>query len=364
MRSWDIAVVGGGIVGSAIAYELCVAGLGVAVFDDSRWPGKASVAASGLLIAGQDGLETTRSGRAIGESLRLYPDWVARIERAAGVAVHYVPGSVLRVAANEAEEARLRAVWKEAQVAHAECDWIGPEELAQILERPSTFRGAIRFLSEATVAAERLLRALRQVCMANRAMWEDSAVREIRHVRGGWELVTSTMTVRAAELVLACGYRTVQWADRLGFPLLLHPVRGMAYRVLDPRAGSAAVVAGAMHAVSQAEGFVIVGSTVERGQGTPRISASSFARLRTRSLAAFPWLQHEPVVEVRCGIRPGSRVGRPVVARVPQGSGLIVACGHYRSGFALAPLTARVVREIVFGTSRSDGARWFAFPSG
>ena len=104
----DVVVVGGGVIGCFIAYELSKAGLEVVVVEKGQVGAEASSAAAGLLVP----LHMAEEERALFElhlaSTKMFPAFVPELEEETGISVEYIPSGILRVALNEEEEtARL-----------------------------------------------------------------------------------------------------------------------------------------------------------------------------------------------------------------------------------------------------------------
>lgn len=362
--SYDVAIVGGGVIGAAIAYELAANGVTTIVFDDPAALGKATAAATGLLLEGTRGPRDGRHASGLAASLAMYPAWVEELERQSGVHVGYKPGRVLRVALDAHEECRLRR-WAEQQ---SSCDngvrWLSAADVVQReLWLEGTVRGALWHASEATVEPGALLSALWLGSARGGVALVRSRVVRLSPIGRGWEIEAQERHVSASEVVLAAGYHTAELAAGLGVSLPLRPVRGTAYAVRPGFRSAHAVLARNLRLVPRPSGDLIVGSTVEPGVADPRIGTHELAELRARSEEFFPVLRGIPIVAVWTGIRPGTPVRHPIVARVPQRPGLVIATGHHRSGFALAPLTAKVVREILCGAPDTDAGRLFAWPA-
>lgn len=95
-------------------------------------------------------------------------------------------------------------------------------------------------------------------------------------------------------------------------------------------------------------GHVIAGSTEEHvgfEMGTPNVD-----ELHAKAAAIVPALRDAEVVDAWCGFRPGSKDGLPYIGKVDERT--YVATGHYRNGILLAPITGKLLAEmIVSGTT-------------
>ncbi|GIW45777.1 MAG: glycine oxidase ThiO [Candidatus Binatia bacterium] len=361
----DAAVVGGGIIGSAIGYELARSGLSVSLFDSRALYGGATLAAAGLLVSGR-GVAVGPLQSLTEESLALYPAWVAELERNAGVEVGFHSNAVLRVARNEREARVLVEAVERALQRGRRAQWLSPAAAAEsepLIEGVACV-GAARFENEGFVNVSRLVAVLRAGIRRFGGVIFSSTV--TRAVRTGpfWELKADFAEVQTEHLVLAGGFHSLPLAQQIGIALPLYPVRGLSFCVCGTSRLSRALTIGGLQIVPQSRTEVVVGSTVEREECRPAIAPKRLGELRDRSNAICPWLREGRVSAVRCGIRPASRIGRPIVGAVPGYANVVVAVGHYRSGLALAPLTAKTVQEVILGSPANEASRFFAWPRG
>ena len=91
---------------------------------------------------------------------------------------------------------------------------------------------------------------------------------------------------------------------------------------------------------------VIIGATVEPGVATEAPEPEAIAALHTRAARLCPVLEDLPVIETWAGIRPGTPDRAPMIGQTAS-PGLFVAAGHYRNGILLAPITARIIADLM-----------------
>ncbi len=359
----DVVIVGGGIIGSAAAYELASQGVDVTVFDDPLSLGKATRAATGLLVVGRGQRVRTEHAQLLQLSLALFEPWIRGLEKRAGKELGFRRGSVLRVARTERESTRLRLAVELAVSRGEEAEWFTAEQVreAEPLLAEVEQYGAARFEIEAVVEPERLLDALRRGCQTLGVRILPEFVKGLEPTGLGWRVYGEERKVETDKVVLAAGFASIPLAQSLGLSLPLIPVRGISIAAVVPLKAQFAFTYAGLQVVPRQGTKVVVGSTLEKHEGLPVIAPAKLAELKRQSQSFFPWMARRIAVEVRCGVRPGSAIGRPIVAKVPRYPGLSVAVGHYRSGVVLAPLTGQTIREILF-SERLSGAslvwRW------
>lgn len=354
MRS-DVVIVGGGVIGCALAYELAGRGIGVTLLERDALGAHASTVAAGMLAPLS---ESARPGPLVDlgmRSLALYQALAPALKDETGIDVELLPSGTLRVALTEAEEIELRRSerWqREAGVpAGATVEWL---DAATAGEREPALspgiRGALWSGGEQQVNPKRLLPALTQGAARRGAHFLEGTpalgfVTSGGHVRG---VRTSSGSIEAGMVVLAAG----PWSGGLGAGLDLSlpvtPRRGQLLHLhATPQPLRAMLNACHRYLVPRADGTIIVGATEEERGYDRRPSAAGIAYL----LGILPYLA--PAVAaaefrgVEVGLRPWSADGLPLLGAIPTHPGLVVATGHGRNGILLAPITAQFLTRLI-----------------
>ena len=322
----DVIVVGGGVVGCAVAWFLAREGVSVTLLERGEIAGEASGAAAGMLAPLIEADPETAAGRCFlhwgRRSLGLFPRLVEELSESAGVDPELRGSGLLRVARDaEAAAALQRGA---AQLAAAEeigggepderdvpeppaLTWLGPEE-ARALEPQLApdLAGALHSPDEAHVRSPLLVRAYAQAAARLGARIESGApvmglVRERARVVG---VETAEGRRAAGQVVLCAGSWTPSFAAGLGVPLPITPVRGQIVSLDAPDPPFSRIVWG--------------GSTYL----VPKLD----------------------------------------VGPLPTLDGLLVAAGHFRNGVLLSPATGLLVRDGVLGKGWAEPAflpeRW------
>jgi len=341
LKSGDAAIVGAGIIGLAIAFELAQRGATVRVFDRAEPARAASWAAAGMLAPESEAVADPSLMELCRNSLRRYPDFVERVREASGVDPRLRLDGILHAAFDTAHAQALRArdgEFLEREALLEREPWIGP-----------SVTGALLVRGEGHVDNRRLGRALVAACerlgvMVARAEWARVEC-DGRRVLG----VRSDLGFTGAQTVVnACGC----WAGQLeGVPQEalpnVEPVKGQMLALSVP-AGlirHATWVPGA-YLVPRDDGRLLIGATSERAGFDARVTAAGIDGLLHAALAAAPSLGAFTVSETWAGLRPATPDGRPVIGPTPI-AGLLNATGHYRNGILLAPVTASLIADCV-----------------
>jgi glycine oxidase len=169
-------------------------------------------------------------------------------------------------------------------------------------------------------------------------------VREADRVTG---VVTRDGPSTAGTVVLCAGAWTQSFETAAGTPLPIVPAKGhIAVARLQPPALHR-VAYGEVYVIPRASGEHIIGSTVEFVGFDKQVSVEAVEGLLARAMALVPALRDAELAASWACLRPAAADGLPVLGAVPKRPGLVVATGHYRNGILLAPITGKLVAELV-----------------
>jgi glycine oxidase len=348
----DVIVIGAGVIGCAVAFELAEVGLRVRVID-ARTPGAgASQASAGVLAPSVEG-HGSPVLRTLGRrSLDLYPTFVERVVAASGHPVEFQRPGTLEVATTADERARLERSSVELAAERIENHWL---DAAALGDREPNLGphviGGRQIPGHAAVHVPALTSAL-AAALARRGMEVTSGAAASRLSADGADVVVHTGEgpLRARHVVMAVG----SWAAGLvpsgGIAVPVRPIRGQLLHLGAPPDTLRHVVWGAdVYLVPWADGTIFAGATSEDVGFDERTTASGVAGLLDAAIALVPALAAATFLDARRGLRPASPDDLPYVGRSAVLPGLVYACGHYRNGALLAPLTAALVTGIVGG---------------
>lgn len=355
MIKLDVTVVGGGVIGLAIACALRREGLRVGVVEKGRCGKEASWASAGVLAPHAGPGLRTPYFEFLRKALTLYPDFVKEVEDETGVDTEFRRSEMLYLAtdAEEQEALKDRHRWQVESGVLAE--WLLPEEIRKLepMAAPCALAG-IYFPEDCQIDNVKLVEALR--CLAEKTgveiFEEMSEVRfriENDAVRG---VLSKQETFESPVAVNAAG----AWADfddGLPFRIPVKPSRG---QILVFH-GEKNLLRHMLHipgtyAVSRSDGRIFVGSTVESAGFDRSVTAKGLNKLVSGLLAINPEFSSLRFLEARVGFRPRSKDNQPILGKSPV-KGLFLATGHFRNGVLLAPVTGKLVAEMILGKELS-----------
>jgi glycine oxidase len=366
VKTYDIVIVGGGIMGGSIAVELAKHQLNVAVLDRQEFMREASWAAAGMLSPAPDcpaAIPAVPLGRA---SLALYPKFVDAIERASGMSTGFrTGGAVIVISDGDADQELSKLVALHRGLGLA-CEPL-PLDKARIME-PALGKDALaaalfpdecsiepRLLSAAVLGAATAVgvTALPGTEVVSLALDEKKCV---------GVKTSSGETIHASQTILAAGCWSSQILNAAPYAPTV-PLRGqmIALRhsgtpvrnVLRSERGYI-VPRGRMSPQT-----VILGSTIENAGYEKRVTSGGLEKILAAANALVPELAKAEVIETWCGLRPGTPDELPILGPADI-EGLIFATGHYRNGILLAPITAKLIGEWIMQKKTSMDCELFS----
>ncbi|MGH7483770.1 MAG: glycine oxidase ThiO [Longimicrobiales bacterium] len=364
VRAADVAIIGGGVIGCAIAWRLASQGRRVTLVERDEPGHGASWAAGGMIaplaeVQGQGPFLDLAMA-----SFERYPAWVAALRAETRVELDYQTNGKLQLAFNEAEISMLRERFEWQRRAGFEVE---PLRSDGVLEAEPAVSPRAR--AGLLIARDHNIdnRAL------GRALWLAAAARGARVIDGvaasdleledgrvhGVRLADRTR-VASPKVVIAAG----AWSGRLSGlprPLPVEPVRGQMLAIETmPGLLRRVVLTPRCYLIPRRDGRLVVGSTMDDAGFETHVTPRGLRALLDGAVEAVPSLAEAPVVATWAGLRPGTPDGAPILGPDPDVDGLFYATGHFRNGILLAPVTGELIAALVSDLSTPVDWRPFA----
>lgn len=343
--SYDVIIVGGGIIAAASAFELSKAGLKVLVLEKKHVGSGASGASAALLefqvdaFRGEPFISLAKASRPLFASLQNEID------------IQYEGCGIVQVALTEADVAALKAEISRQQALGLKCQWLDQAALQKNLPQVSrSLMGGAFFAEDGQVSGEKFLKNLMKAAvLKGTRLIEGVADIQLVQENNVVSVQTNQQRFEAPHVVLAAGAWSDQLLSPLGFKLGVEPVKGqlavfdtphrpLPFPLYTRERG---------YIASKQDGYTLVGSTMENVGFDAAASNATGRTLAARAIELVPILSSSPFRTTIAGLRPGSPDDLPFLGRFPELPNLIVATGHFRNGILLAPITAKVVSSLV-----------------
>jgi glycine oxidase len=366
----DVIVVGGGVIGTAIAWRAARSGKDVILVDpdsidpdsggptadDPRTSDRASLVAAGMLgpvsesVFGEQDLLNLNL-----HAIDRFPSFNEELETATGRTTGLRTEGTLAVAYDNGDLAALDRLTGFRHSIGLQAERLDARECRrrEPFLAPST-RGGVLATGDLSVDNRRYLAALRKAAAGAGVKTIKGKVTEVT----GNTARTAAETLTAQQVVVAAGHAT-RFIDGLPGEVrnAIRPVKGQILRLRHP--GSLphilthtvrAIVQGHdLYLVPRADGELVVGATQEERDDRD-VTAGAVHDLLRDATTAVPAVSELVFAEASAGLRPGTSDNGPILGRVSEGAGdggPLIAAGHYRNGILLSAVTADAVTALL-----------------
>jgi glycine oxidase len=357
----EIIVIGGGVTGLSCAWRLAQKGVRVTVLEQHGPIPGASTASLGVL-AYPTPLKQSPFLSLHRTSLGLFPQFAQELEEKSGISIGYSRCSSLEIIPTEPQYEQAE---KEVKVVNAQrlkvngepaMELLTPRESKQVEREVMTTQfGALYSRLTAQVAVEKLLQALRVAGTAAGVIFRDNCQAtginvSRERVKG---VACENETLSCEKVLIAAGAWTPQLSPLLKKNAYVEPVRGQAILVQTDRPLAHAVIKwNQKYVVPLSDNIVALGSTTEKESGFDiGTTLEGINQILTLTMQALPSLASCNIIKLWAGLRPAALDSKPHIGAVPGAEGLFVAAGHYKTGFAFAPLTSEAVADLMTSDS-------------
>jgi len=352
----DVLIIGGGVIGLSLAWDLARRGRSVRVIDRGQPGREASWAGAGILpSAGQQAMHPYDQLCRLAS--RLHPEWAAELAALTGIDTGYRRCGGIYLAHTLGEAAALAGWAADQRAQGVSVQRLTAEELSEVepglgLPTRSTRQRQTAYVlsEEAQLRNPWHLRALVAACsQAGVLITPHVAAGEVRIAEGRiTAIATDAGPLRARRYCFTAGAWTGQLLARLGIPLGVMPIRGQMVLFRCERPPVTHIISqGSRYLVPREDGRLLAGSTEEEVGFDKRTTEQGIAELTHFARSLVPTLSDAAIEQTWAGLRPGSFDGLPYLGRLPGLENAYVAAGHFRSGLYLSPATAVVMSELL-----------------
>jgi glycine oxidase len=335
VQTSDVVIVGGGVIGLSLALELRRAGMSVTVLDKHQPGREASWAAGGMIAHCEAGphplfrlLATT--------SAQMYPSFVHALQDESGADVDLRSYGTIRFLDDERHEL--------AQ----EGNPLSAESLRE-LEPELMYAAPARLLPELCIDPRLLIEALVKAALHLGVHVASGADVTNVHMEAGRAVAAVTAKTRyVAKYIVNCAGA---WSGQFSpVPVSMRPIKGQMLALVPERHRLVRhVIRGnGVYVIPRSDGRIVVGSTLEDVGFDKRVNPGTIQHLHQAAMVLVPQLGEARIHEDWAGLRPCTPDKMPMMGKTSV-EGYFVATGHYRDGILLAPVTARLMSQLVLG---------------
>ncbi|MCE9673044.1 FAD-binding oxidoreductase [Myxococcus stipitatus] len=360
MRAVDCAIVGGGIVGAALADALASAGMAVSLIDARSIGAGTTACGMGHLVAMDDNAAELAL---TSWSVSLWRELAAGLPRAVeydACGTLWLAADAEEMAAVDAKAANYRAAGVQVEVLDAAALYEAEPALAPGLV------GALRVSGDAVLYPPLAARTFALRAQAHGARLMPGA--PVRELRPGAVVLANGDVVSARHVVLAAGVASPSLCPGLpisprkghllitgrGAPVVHHQLVELGYIKSAHGTEGASV---AFNAQPRVTGQLLLGSSRQPGVGTREVEAAILERMLRRAADFLPGLDGLQALRVWTGLRPATPDGLPLLGPHPEKPWLWLACGHEGLGITTATGSARLLADQLLGRPSAIDAR-------
>ena len=348
----DVAIIGGGIMGCALAYDLTQRGASVLLLERDQLAREASWASAGIISPPSAGYGA-KADLAV-RSYRRYANLVEEIEQISGVSTGWTRRGIVHVAKGDTAD-RLRETLRWQQEQDFSAEWLEGDALYErepaLRREEDGFTGGLLNPDASSLLLGEFARGLaRAAALRGAEVREHSMVVHVR-VDGNRAVGVRTLEgdVDAGTIVIAAGAWSRLFANDVGVPIPTRPVRGQMIAIADaPQPINGVIQGEGGYLVPRADGTIAVGATEEHDAGfAAQVTPAGIDWLAALIDRLTPSLSQGRLVSLWAGLRPASQDGGLILGRFPGLDNVWACTGHFRAGALLAPGSSEVLADSI-----------------
>lgn len=343
----DVLIVGGGVIGCAIAYYAAMAGFRVIVADEHTRRPQASLVAAGLVAPSPQLTHPSPFAALALASAKALPQVRDELLLHSGIDIQLEICGTLRLATSERQAATQQKRLPKQQRLGLNLTWLTAAEACHLEPAlAADVIGAVYGPQEGQVNAKRMVQAYRTGAERHGAVFRTANV--LKLITSGNRVLgveTERARIPAGHVVLATGAWAPGAEHWLGFPVPITPERGQLAVVSNPPPALAHIVFGEQIylAPKHRQGTVVIGASKDQCGYTTKTTVAAITDLLQRGMRISPALAHASVRATKAGLRPRTPDGCPIIGPIPGWAGVSLAVGHGSNGLLLSSQTGQIM---------------------
>ncbi|MBA2874767.1 glycine oxidase ThiO [Thermaerobacillus caldiproteolyticus] len=355
---YDVAIIGGGVVGASIAFQLAKRQFRVIVLEKERVAGQASSAAGGMLGAQSEFSNESPLLPLALKSRAMFPSIAEELKEMTGIDIGLVQKGMLKVAVTDEEREALQRHYEFWKKFDGSARWLTIHEATEMEPNVSCdLKGVMYLPNDGQVSASDLSVAFAKASIVYGAEWREYT-EVVNFLKEGktYLLYTNHGTMAADAIVIAAGAWSAQILERTGISIPMYPVKGECLFVKTERPLVQATVfaKNGCYIVPKKENKLLIGATSTPNTFDKKVSVQGIKRLLEQAQQLIPSIRHAEWEKAWTGIRPQTGDGLPYIGVHPEYERVWIATGHYRNGILLSPITGVLVADLIEGKGSGE----------
>lgn len=345
----DVIIIGGGVIGCAVAYNLAKAQVKPLVIDKAAGVGmEASQSGAGILASHA----STREPYAelCRASLALYPPLAEQLKNETEIDIEFIQSGSIAVFSTEKDRKELVSLAERRVERGFSAEALSAVQVRELEPAISTsVDGGVRFPQDAQVRSAKLCKALAKGAakLGARFLFGNPVAAFLRKAERVIGVEVNGEVCHCETIVIAAGCWSGKLAGLLGYSLPIKPVRGQIVltEALPPLFRH--IIDGfGVYLVPRSGGKVLIGATIEFVGYDNRTTLAGVQEMIEAGTTLVPRLAEKPFVNAWSGLRPYTKRG-PYLGKLPGLDNVIAASGHYKNGILLSPITGKLISELI-----------------
>jgi glycine oxidase len=353
---FDVAIIGGGINGTSIAYQLAKMGKKVVLLEKNHIACEASSAAAGMLAAQAELEQDGPLFQLALQSQSMFPTLSVELIELTGIDIEYVNKGMLKIAESEEIALEVKKQVTFQQKWDPMITWLDSKEICEMEPSLSgNVAGGMFLPNDGHVQPAKLTEAFAKAAESFGAEIREqievvSFTFEKGHVKG---VQTNKGVIHCEQVVVATGAWAAKLMRETGLDLSIYPVKGECFSVKSeaPIINTTIFSDKRCYLVPKRNGEIYIGATMVENRIDNKVTPEGIRTLIERATQLVPQIKEAAWERVWTGIRPQTGDGFPYIGEHPSLPGLYVAAGHFRNGILLSPITGKLVAELLTGSS-------------
>jgi glycine oxidase len=350
-ESADVVIIGGGVIGCAIAYYLRKLHIDVILLEQGDIGGQASSAAAGLLaplgpLSGPGPFANLLLA-GFSQLISATPE----LEDASGLRLGYAQTGALRIVRDAKRVAHLRKRLESWQPLGLDMNWLSGEEARQREPLVSLDTcAAVYAPQEAQIQADQVVKGFARAASNLGATFHQQ--QEVVDLVTKQTRVIGVRTVKGEaitcdHLIIAAGAWSANWNNRLHVTLPVSPLHGQLLSFQQTSPPIRHIIFGEGIYIVPRGNSIIVGATREERGFAVQVTEQGTAWLTSTAIRLVPELAKSQVTATWAGLRPKTPDSQPILGALPGWENVTIAAGHNSVGIILSAITGQSIAEQV-----------------
>ena len=352
----EVILIGGGVIGLSIAYELTSRGQQVRILERGKQIAhEASWAGAGILPPANPDSALNPCDKLRGISHRLHPQWAERLQQESGIDTEFRKCGGIYLAKKPGEAASLAGYISMLNQEGIEASFVPKDKLLALEPTldAEQFQAAYLLPDEMTLRNPRHVKALAKACELRGVRIDTQC--EVLDIESTNGIITGLKTTAGPVIGEQYCITSGAWSSEIlkqvtAIPTGIVPIRGQMILFEAPQSLIHHILnEGSRYLVPRADGKVLAGSCEEEVGFQKGTTPEMLNQLADFAYSLVPALKKHEITMSWSGLRPGSFDGVPYIGKVPNVNNLFMASGHFRSGIHLSTGTAVLMADLLEG---------------